>query len=75
VRFLADFWCATGVLRHRRGIVYADGLSRVGRDLDDNEFLTVERVAVEAAFERAAGAPANDATLEGLLLAERAGYL
>jgi len=71
--FLADFWCSTGVLRHRRGIVYADGLSEseAGRALDTNEFIEVKRYPAEEAFERAAAAPANDATLEGLLLAER----
>lgn len=71
--FLADFWCSTGVLRHRRGVVYAEGLAPgpSGRALDTNEFIEVEWLPVEDAFERAAAAPANDATLEGLLLAER----
>ncbi len=75
--FLADFWCSTGVLRHRRGIVYAAGLteSRTGRSLDTNEFIEVQHLPIERAFERAAAAPANDATLEGLLLAEREGKI
>jgi ADP-ribose pyrophosphatase len=75
--FLADFWCSTGVLRHRRGIVYAEALSgtEAGRALDTNEFIEVTRYPIEGAFERAAAAPANDATLEGLLLAEREGLL
>jgi len=77
LEFLADFWCSTGVLRHRRGIVYADGLteSEAGRALDTNEFIEVKRHPAEEAFERAAAAPANDATLEGLLLAEREGKI
>jgi len=75
VSFLEDFRCATGVLRHRRGFVVADGLERVGRDLDDNEFLTVRRVPVGEALAQARADPANDATIEGLLLAEKDGYL
>jgi len=73
--FLADFWCSTGVLRHRRGLVYAEGLteSEAGRALDTNEFIEVVRCPIEEAFERALDAPANDATLEGLLFAEHKG--
>lgn len=72
---LEDFWCATGLLRHRRGIVFAEGLEPVGLDRDDNEFLTVEPVPVEDALARARAAPANDATIEGLLLAAEADLL
>jgi ADP-ribose pyrophosphatase len=73
---LESFWCATGVLRHRRGFVVAEDLTETGkRNLDGNEFLTVSRVPAADAVERARAAPANDATVEGLLLAEAEGYL
>ncbi len=75
VSLLQSFWCATGVLRHRRGIVFAEGLTPVERDLDDNEFLSVRAVPVEEALARAREPPANDATVEGLLLAEAEGLL
>lgn len=75
VSLLETFWCSTGVLRHRRGIVFAEGLTPVSQDLDDNEFLTVRAVPVEEALDAAREAPANDATLEGLLLARADGLL
>ncbi|MFC6975260.1 NUDIX hydrolase [Halomicroarcula sp. GCM10025709] len=72
---LEEFWCSTGVLRHRRGIVFAEGLEPVDRDLDDNEFLSVTTVPVEDALEVARAEPANDATIEGILLAQAEGLL
>jgi len=72
---LDDFWTATGVLRHRRGIVYAEGLTPTERDLDSNEFLTVRTVAVEDAIAVARQSPTNDATIEGVLLAREEGLL
>ena len=60
---------ATGVLRHERGIVLATDLRDGQQNLDQNEFLSVRRVPVTEAIERAREQPANDATLEGLLLA------
>jgi len=75
VSLLEEFWCATGVLRHRRGIVFAEGLEPVGVDRDSNEFLTSTSVPVEEALSRAREEPANDATIEGLLLAEHEGLL
>jgi len=69
VSLLEEFWVATGVLRHRRGIVFAEGLEPVEPDRDDNEFLSVRAVPVDELFERAREPPANDATIEGLLLA------
>lgn len=75
VSLLADFWVATGVLRHRRAIVFAEGLEPVGADRDDNEFLTVEPVPIERALTRVRERPSHDATLEGLLLAHDAGLL
>ena len=70
VSLLEEFWCSTGVLRHRRGIVFAEGLEPVERELDDNEFLTVRTVPVEEALDVARREPANDATIEGILLAQ-----
>jgi ADP-ribose pyrophosphatase len=75
VSLLEDFWVATGVLRHRRAVVFAEGLSPTDRDLDDNEFLTVTTISVDEALAVAREEPANDATIEGLLLAREEGLL
>jgi ADP-ribose pyrophosphatase len=72
---LQEFATATGVLRHRRGIVFAAGLVPAERDLDGNEFLSVRSVPVEDAVEVARRAPTNDATVEGVLLAREDGLL
>ncbi|ELZ81843.1 ADP-ribose pyrophosphatase, Mut/nudix family protein [Haloferax elongans ATCC BAA-1513] len=72
---IGDVWCSTGVLRHRRGFVFAEGLTPVERDLDENEFLSVHAVPVEEALDRALEAPTNDATMEGILLAREKGVL
>jgi ADP-ribose pyrophosphatase len=72
---LESFWCSTGVLRHRRGIVAADGFTRGERKLDGSEFLDVVAVPVENALEVARSEAANDATLEGVLLAREAGLI
>jgi len=66
---------ATGVLRHRRGYVFAEGLAPVERSLEDNEFLSVVPVPVEEALERARARPTNEATVQGLLLAREADLL
>ena len=69
-------WVATGVLRHERGVVIAPDATPDGdRALDTNEFVEVERVPVDEAVARAREPPANDATLEALLLADRDGFL
>lgn len=73
--FLDDFWVATGVLTHRRGHVFASDLDPTDRKLDTNEFITVRRVPVSEALEQARTPPSNDATIEGLLLAEHEGLL
>ncbi|PSQ23834.1 hypothetical protein BRD04_02240 [Halobacteriales archaeon QS_9_67_17] len=75
ISLVEEFWCATGVLRHRRAIVFAEGLTPVERQLDGNEFLTVTTVPVEDALERARAEPANDATIEGILLSRADGLL
>ena len=75
VSLLEDFWVATGVLRHRRGFVFAEGLEPVGVDRDTNEFLSVTTVPVADALEAVRRDPANDATIEGVLLAQAEGLL
>jgi ADP-ribose pyrophosphatase len=72
---LQDVWCTTGMLRHRRGFVFAEGLSPVGQELDDNEFLDVRSVPAAEALETVRDRPTNDATLEGLLLAREEGLV
>ncbi|MFP4174678.1 MAG: NUDIX hydrolase [Halobacteriales archaeon] len=74
-RVLQEFRVATGVLRHTRAAVYVDVEERGEPSLDDNEFLSVRRVHADNALDVARDAPANDATLEGLLLAREDGYL
>jgi len=70
-----ECWCSTGVLRHERGIVHAEGLEPGTRKLDGNEFIDVVRVPVEEALARARENPSNDATLEGILLAQADGLI
>lgn len=75
VELLEDFWCSTGLLRHRRGIVWATEFTRGERKLDGSEFIDVVTVPVDEALETAREEPANDATIEGLLLGDEAGVL
>jgi ADP-ribose pyrophosphatase len=75
VSLLENYWVATGVLRHRRAVVFAEGLTPAERELDENEFLTVTSMPVDEALDTARAEPANDATIEGLLLAETDGCL
>ncbi|WP_408956851.1 NUDIX hydrolase [Natrinema sp. 74] len=72
---LEAYAVATGVLRHDRAIVYAEGLELGERELDTNEFLEVTTVPVDAALEQVREGPTNDATLSGLLLAKEDGLL
>ncbi|AEH38010.1 NUDIX hydrolase [Halopiger xanaduensis] len=72
---LQEYAVATGVLRHTRGVVYAEGLEPGERELDSNEFLEVTTVPVDEALERAREPPANDATIAALLLAAEDGLL
>ena len=72
---LEEFRVATGVLRHDRGVVYAEVVDETERSLDENEFLSVRRVRVDDALDVARRAPANDATIEGILLAREDGYI
>ncbi len=75
VSLLEEFWVATGVLRHRRGIVFAEGLEPVDVNRDSNEFLSVTTVPIEDARDVARRQPSNDATIEGVLLAQVEGLL
>lgn len=72
---IEEFWCSTGLLRHRRGFVFAEGLSSVDRELDSNEFLVPRTVPVEDGVSVARSQPTNDATVEGVLLAKNDGLL
>ena len=72
---LQEYAVATGVLRHDRGVVYAEGLEPGERELDSNEYLEVVTVPIEEALERAREPPANDSTLSALLLAREDGLL
>jgi len=72
---IQTFWVATGVLRHRRGIVVATDLEPGPIEHDGNEFLTTTTRSVTEVFEAARTPPVSDATLEGLLLAAADGYL
>lgn len=72
---LQRYAVATGVLRHRRGIVFATDLTSGSTDRDRNEFMSVHRVPVEKAVTTARKQPTNDATINGLLLAKEEGLL
>ncbi|MWV65992.1 NUDIX domain-containing protein [Halorubrum sp. JWXQ-INN 858] len=72
---LQEVWCSTGVLRHKRGYVFAEGLEPVAAETDSNEFLTPRAVPVADAIDVAREPPTNDATLEGLLIAAHDGLL
>ncbi|MFC6719469.1 NUDIX hydrolase [Natrialbaceae archaeon GCM10025810] len=72
---LQEYAVATGVLRHDRGVVYADGLEPGERELDSNEFLEVTTVPASEALAAARARPANDSTLSALLLAKDEGLL
>ncbi|WP_254864565.1 NUDIX hydrolase [Halovivax gelatinilyticus] len=72
---IQEYAVATGVLRHDRAVVYADGLEPGERELDSNEFLEVRTVPVAEALDRARADPANDASISALLLASEDGFL
>jgi ADP-ribose pyrophosphatase len=72
---LSDFWVCTGLLRHRRGIVFAEGLEPTEQDLGENEFLTPRSVPVEDAVATILTESVSDATVEGVLLAREEGLI
>lgn len=75
IECIEDFWCSTGVLKHRRAIVFAGNLEETERAPGSNEFITVSTIPIEDALSEARSEPANDATIEGILLAKSDGYL
>jgi ADP-ribose pyrophosphatase len=72
---LQEVWCTTGLLRHKRGYVFAEGLDPVGQSLDENEYLTPRSIPVEEALTTARETPTNDATVAALLVATEEGLL
>ncbi|MBP1988203.1 NUDIX hydrolase [Halolamina salifodinae] len=72
---LEEVWVATGVLRHKRAYVFAEGLTPTQQDLDDSEFLTPRAVPADEALPTARSRPLNEATLQGLTLADEEGLL
>ncbi|MFW5934581.1 MAG: NUDIX hydrolase [Halolamina sp.] len=72
---LQEVWVATGLLRHKRAYVFAEGLEPTEQNLDANEFLTPRAVPAEEAVETVRSRPTNDATLQGLSLADAEGLL
>jgi ADP-ribose pyrophosphatase len=75
VELIEDFWCSTGILRHRRGIVFAEEMNIVSKHHGENEFIEVKHVPINEALDAARREPANDATIEGILLAQNDGYI
>ncbi|MFC7006620.1 NUDIX hydrolase [Halalkalicoccus salilacus] len=75
VSLLQRMWVATGAMRHERAIVFAEGLTPVDQELDDNEFLSVRPVSIEEALAAAREEPTNEATVEGVLLAHEEGLI
>lgn len=75
LELMEDYWCTTGLLRHRRGIVFANQLTEVDTNHESNEFIDVKTVPISRALSVARESPANDATLEGILLAKQDGHL
>ncbi len=75
VSLLEAYWCATGVLRHRRGIVVASDFEKGNRKLDSSEYVEPLTIPVDDAVSTARSDAANDATLEGILLAAAEGLL
>lgn len=75
VELLQEYWVATGVLRHRRGVVVATELSQGEPSTDRHEFLDITTHPVATAIDRARAPPANDSTMTALLLAIEDGYI
>lgn len=66
---------ATGVLRHKRGVVVATDLEYGEPNRDENEFLTVRRVPKDGVVSLIRDAPSNSAAIEAIFLAKEEGYL
>lgn len=72
---LEEVWVATGLLRHKRAYVFAEGLTIEEQELGPNEFLTPRAVPVGNAIAEVRSRPTNEATLQGLTLAKEDGLL
>lgn len=72
---LQDNWVATGILRHKRSIVFAEGLSPTETDRDANEFLTVTSRQKADAIAAVREQPSNAMSLTALLVAKEDGLL
>lgn len=72
---LQAVWVATGVMRHKRTIVFAEGLTPTSPDPDENEFLTVTTKSVDEALPIVREEPTNGMTVTALLLAQEDGLL
>lgn len=72
---MQEVWVATGLMRHKRAYVFAEGLEPAAQNLDDNEFLVPRAIPVDEALETVRSRPTNDATLQGLQLAALDGLL
>ena len=72
---LQDNWVATGILRHKRSVVFAEGLVPTETDRDQNEFLSVTTRPRDGAIAAAREQPSNAMTLAALLLAKEEGLL
>ncbi len=75
VAVVQELWVATGVLRHRRHVVFAEGLTPVERDPDDAEFIEVTPIPVTEAIARVREPPTNQTALDALLLARTDGFI
>lgn len=62
-------------LRRRRGVVFAEGLTRERQDLERGEFVDVRLVPAEEALDVARENPATEWTLSALLLTREEGLL
>lgn len=66
---LQEYHAVTGLLRHRRGIVFATDLEETEREPEQSEFLKLKTVPVDKAVETVRQQPADDAAITGLLVA------
>lgn len=69
---------ATGVLKHERGVVVAQNLSKVDTNEElgeDNEYIEVVKVPKDEIVSEIRKSPSNSASIEAILLAKEDQYL
>ena len=67
---LAEFYVSPGFLTEKMNLFMATDLSESAQNLDEDEFLTIERISFDAAFEKIRNNEIQDAkTIIGLILA------